>query len=570
MTGSRAASYARQSGRSEPEATPNVQGPSAQDAAENNPARAVWSRYGYAAAVAVLAVAVATLFRGYVKDDAYISFRYAYNLTAGRGLVFNPGEPLEGYTNFLWVMLAALAHVLGASPTNAIALWVVRIVALASLASLPFAIQNLAGHLGVTSQRGRIVAAGCALATAIHPAVGLYAMSGMEAVPLVALTIWTVERVFAGRIGMALTLATTAALLRPEGHVLWLIAAAAALSTRRWRPLLATSGVLASYHAFRWVYFGALLPNTFRVKSGGGWFPWRGTEVAVDTLLYGSGPLLLAGAALGLLLVRTRRVAATFAFAAFFVAYLIWVGGDTMRWGRLELPALPLLAAVATVGFDAVLRAFESPAPRLAGWLAFLPLALAPLLDARDLQDRIAGASPVHEAMWANQYRAGRDLAAWLPAGSWVVGQDMGLMPYTTPELRFIDSVGLVSGEVAEILARYRITPYGVKVADPVLAEANTELAYAEIRDRIFAHNPAAFILVAHVPTATPALAAAAQTVGPLRAYRGYFGTFARRLDRDPRLEEGFVLVKQYARAADYVLLVFVRKDLAARIPANR
>ena len=248
----------------------------------------------------------------------------------------------------------------------------------------------------------------------------------------------------------------------------------------------------------------------------------------------------------------------------------LWVGGDTMRWGRLELPALPLLAAVAAVGFDAVLRAFDTPAPRLAGWLAFLPLALAPLLDARDLQDRIAGASPVHEAMWANQYRAGRDLAAWLPAGAWVVGQDMGLMPYTTPELRFIDSVGLVSGEVAEVLARYRITPYGVKVADPVLAEANTELAYAEIRDRIFAHNPAAFILVAHVPTATPALAAAAQSVGPLRAYRGYFGTFARRLDRDPRLEEGFVLVKQYARAADYVLLVFVRKDLAARIPGNR
>jgi len=46
-------------------------------------------------------------------DDAYISFRYARNLLEGHGLVFNPGERVEGYTNFLWVMLLAGARVLG-------------------------------------------------------------------------------------------------------------------------------------------------------------------------------------------------------------------------------------------------------------------------------------------------------------------------------------------------------------------------------------------------------------------------------------------------------------------------
>mgnify|MGYP004280342605 CR=1 FL=1 len=42
---------------------------------------------------------------GYVKDDTFISMRYARNLAMGHGLVFNYGERLEGYTNFLWVML---------------------------------------------------------------------------------------------------------------------------------------------------------------------------------------------------------------------------------------------------------------------------------------------------------------------------------------------------------------------------------------------------------------------------------------------------------------------------------
>src|SRR5574341_222244 len=38
-------------------------------------------------------------------DDAYISFRYAQNAIRGYGLVFNPNERVEGFTNFLWTAL---------------------------------------------------------------------------------------------------------------------------------------------------------------------------------------------------------------------------------------------------------------------------------------------------------------------------------------------------------------------------------------------------------------------------------------------------------------------------------
>ncbi|MCY3959730.1 MAG: hypothetical protein OXG65_15775, partial [Chloroflexi bacterium] len=40
----------------------------------------------------------------FISDDAFISFRYVRNLLEGHGLVFNPGEYVEGYTNFLWVL----------------------------------------------------------------------------------------------------------------------------------------------------------------------------------------------------------------------------------------------------------------------------------------------------------------------------------------------------------------------------------------------------------------------------------------------------------------------------------
>lgn len=43
-----------------------------------------------------------------VTEDALVTFRYAQNIADGNGPVFNPGERVEGYTNFLWLVLVAL------------------------------------------------------------------------------------------------------------------------------------------------------------------------------------------------------------------------------------------------------------------------------------------------------------------------------------------------------------------------------------------------------------------------------------------------------------------------------
>jgi len=55
----------------------------------------------------------------WICDDAFLSLRYADNLLAGHGLVFNPGEYVEGYTNLLWTLLIAAAEGLGAPPVAA-------------------------------------------------------------------------------------------------------------------------------------------------------------------------------------------------------------------------------------------------------------------------------------------------------------------------------------------------------------------------------------------------------------------------------------------------------------------
>ncbi|MCS6774610.1 MAG: hypothetical protein NZ693_10935 [Thermoflexales bacterium] len=53
------------------------------------------------------------LFHEFTIDDAYITFRYVKQWVAGNGLVFNIGERVEGYSNFLWIVLLAPLYALG-------------------------------------------------------------------------------------------------------------------------------------------------------------------------------------------------------------------------------------------------------------------------------------------------------------------------------------------------------------------------------------------------------------------------------------------------------------------------
>jgi len=62
-----------------------------------------------AVAVTAAAALVAWGLWGFSYDDAFITYRYAANLVAGRGLVFNPGEAVLGTTAPGWAVLLAAA-----------------------------------------------------------------------------------------------------------------------------------------------------------------------------------------------------------------------------------------------------------------------------------------------------------------------------------------------------------------------------------------------------------------------------------------------------------------------------
>ncbi len=55
----------------------------------------------------LVAIVVLAPYRNFAGDDAYITFRFASNLTAGAGYSFNPGQPTYGSTAPLWVLMIA-------------------------------------------------------------------------------------------------------------------------------------------------------------------------------------------------------------------------------------------------------------------------------------------------------------------------------------------------------------------------------------------------------------------------------------------------------------------------------
>lgn len=76
-------------------------------------------------------------------DDAMISMRYAWNLSHGAGLVWNPGEYIQGYTNLLMTLLMSLATMLFDKSTAALAIQISGIVFMLAIA---YTAMRIAGH----------------------------------------------------------------------------------------------------------------------------------------------------------------------------------------------------------------------------------------------------------------------------------------------------------------------------------------------------------------------------------------------------------------------------------------
>src|SRR5262249_19566820 len=201
------------------------------------------------------------------------SYRYAAHLAHGQGLVYNPGERVEGYTNFLWILTLATGVLLGGDPVRLGTVLGGIASALTVLATYRLA-RSLTGRAGRTPAESRFVAPAAAFFLAVSPAMGVYGFCGLETPLFTLLAVIAVDLALASKgtlrddlyFVIVLFLAT---LTRPEGALLFGILAFAALGRSggvsrpgRWlRPALLYSVPVALYLLWKLDYFGTIVPN---------------------------------------------------------------------------------------------------------------------------------------------------------------------------------------------------------------------------------------------------------------------------------------------------------------------
>ncbi|MCG8424956.1 MAG: hypothetical protein MJE77_44305 [Proteobacteria bacterium] len=462
----------------------------------SRPIRAAVLRYGLLALCGVVLV-WHSLQYNFITDDAYISFVYARNLAEQGALVFNPGDPVEGYTNFLWTLILGLLMIVGLSP-EVTSLVLGTGFGLATL-GVAFALVETVATAPARASSGPGFRPACARLSPwpyVAPAVlalsagfACWSSGGLETQMF---TFWVTLALYAhvrGRTDRRWLRATgvivaLAAMTRPEGLlVAGLIGlhrlASNVLGQKRWRPspdeLICLAGFLAlwaPWYAWRWWYYGYPFPNTYYVKAAGEPPPGYLARLHANGLYYvwqwarHSGavhvaPILVAGT------VIARPSSQRFWFgilalslALSYLVYTVSVGGDFMGLHRFVMPVFVLAAVALALGLRVLISLV--PAGR-ARSIAAIAVCLAAIAGHGTRQIALTAESmrwgnwksdrgidtPAFLAVYARDRAAiGEHMRSCFKDDDLSIVGGAGAQPYRG-RMRAIDVFGLVSRQIA-------------------------------------------------------------------------------------------------------------------------
>ncbi len=291
----------------------------------------------------------------WLSDDSMISMRYARNLADGIGLVWNPGEKVEGYTNFLWTIYMALVHLLPipASKTSLIVLLTNIALAAATIPLIIRFVRILGG--------GALATVTTLAAYVLNENIMDWGVGGFETTLLTFLFLLVMYRVVQEsqlnqpRISTYLFVGIIS-LVRADAAVLSALLCAVSLLLTKNRKAVVIYSALSlmlpvAHEIFRIYYYGDILPNTAYLKA----MNWSGKYIAGLRYVLSFAKdymFLIVFAVVGSIF--SREWSRCFLLGALlpYTAYVVYVGGDAWGGSRFFIPVLPLLMVLAFVGIQ--------------------------------------------------------------------------------------------------------------------------------------------------------------------------------------------------------------------------
>ena len=408
-----------------------------------------------------------------VTEDALVSFRYAQNIADGNGPVFNPGERVEGYTNFLWLVLIALPRAAFGADVQTTAVVFGVLAALGCVLLSYLLVNRIVAGAGAGPRPAIGVAA--AVLTASAGGLAVYGPSGSEVPLFVLLLLAVCYSLAARRPVVAGVLVAFAVMTSPEGLVvavlggLWLAGAALRKKHSWWAPVGYVLGALVFLIprlAWRATFYQHFLPAPLAAKLGG---PF-GSQVAAGwpylsgfALAHQGFVLLGLIAAVALLLRRTQPAEARaliwllFAIAVTVAAAAVLIGGDPGPSWRLLAPVPPLIAVAAVSAYGVLtVDGDAKPSPRPKAWSAATRLVpvtacglagIAVLVSvfSPDMLDRVRD----WRAHGTELTEIGGWLGRYLPPGSVVSAAAPGALAAHGGQLLIIDVLGRTDDHIA-------------------------------------------------------------------------------------------------------------------------
>jgi arabinofuranosyltransferase len=292
-------------------------------------------------------------------DDGMISMRYAWNLSHGNGLVWNINERVEGYSNLLMTLGMSLMTWAFEKKYAVLAVQIAGIPTV--LLSAFLAWRTTLNALRDTTVSGPSSLIVFFLVLAFYP-LSYWSLMGMES-GLIAIFIltsglflleWEASR-NPGALILSAVFSGLAFLTRNDAILFagacfcysgWLILKSGDRKSLRvyFTALLVYGIFVIGLLAFRWFYYGELVPNTYTLKLAGVPLSVRLNDGVVQVFHYllETWPIYALAIA-SIFLIRNPWKWFYLAFSMMTLGYQVWIGGDALDRGRLIAPSIPFL-----------------------------------------------------------------------------------------------------------------------------------------------------------------------------------------------------------------------------------
>lgn len=298
-------------------------------------------------------------------DDAYITFAYSKNLANGHGPIYGYDLKVEGYSNFLWMVLAAIGEVIGVG-----ALKFAR-----ALSHLSFVGILGATYAGARALGGRFAALLAVIVLAASTDMVRLIQSGLETVLYCAciaggLAHYLLEKKNARR--WSLLWFAAAGLTRIDGFVplaliigLELVRAICAVQRPTLKSLSIWVGIGVAPVLIFWIwrvsYYGLLFPLPYYAKASLGMLEFdRGVDYVQNGLRETGLWVAVLFATFGLRLKDKRPSLVIALFIFVLAAYAAYVGGDWMPFNRMLVPMAAPLLMLASQGMGRLLAQLQA------------------------------------------------------------------------------------------------------------------------------------------------------------------------------------------------------------------